>query len=62
MDNQINQGVSGTPVTPPNIGSVPPPPPPVGGPAGGQDPHAEILSALKRIEDKLTAISTKIGA
>lgn len=62
MDNPINQGVPTAPVPPSNIGSVPPPPPPpVGGPAGG-DPHTEIMTALKRIEDKLTAIGAKVGA
>lgn len=63
MDSQVNQGVPVAPVPPPNIGSVPPvPPPPMGGPVGEQDPHAEILAVLRRIENKLTTISTKIGA
>ena len=55
-------------------GGMPPPaspgqggPPPMGGPAspsqGGprDDPHDKIMEALKRIEDKLTAIAAKVG-
>lgn len=55
MDDQINQGMPGMP------GMVPPPPPPMGG-VGAEDPHEKIMAALGRIEEKLAAISAKLGA
>lgn len=66
MDDPINQGLGGPgPVPPPPAAPPPPPPPPaggpMGGPVGGEDPHEKILASLARIEEKLAAISAKVG-
>ncbi len=65
MDDQTNQGMPGMPITPDpsqgGMGTVPPPPPPAGG-LGGEDPHEKIMASLARIEEKLAAISAKLGA
>ena len=62
MDDPVSPGIPGGGMPPP----PPPPggPPPMGGPMGGSvdDPHDKIIEALKRIEDKLTAIAAKLGA
>lgn len=66
MDDQMNQGMPGGAVPPlaSPAGGPPPPPPPAGpaSPLGGEDPHSKILSALERIEQKLSAIAVKVGA
>lgn len=57
----MNQGISGSVPDSPSGGT----PPPVGGSMGGmepEDPHEKILAALSRIEEKLAAIATKVGA
>ncbi|MFH1833281.1 MAG: hypothetical protein ABH816_03945 [Candidatus Levyibacteriota bacterium] len=71
MDDQINQGLGGPGLVPPPPGGMPvspglggpppPPPPPMGGPVPGGDPHEKILASLARIEEKLAAISAKVG-
>lgn len=58
MDDQTNQGGMGQGMP----GMVPPPPPPPVGGLGGEDPHEKIMTALARIEEKLAAISAKVGA
>ncbi|MCL5010347.1 MAG: hypothetical protein M1289_01965 [Patescibacteria group bacterium] len=65
MDDSVSQmggGMPGSvppaPVPPvmgePVMGAMPPPPP-----AGGEDPHEKIISALSRIEQKLDALMNK---
>lgn len=73
MDDQLNQSASvGGPIPPPpspGVGVSPPPPAsapppsgagPVGG-LGGENPHAQVMAALSRIEAKLAEISAKLG-
>ncbi len=52
----MNPGMPGGGMPPPSPGG----PPPMA--ESGNDPHDKIMEALKRIEDKLSAIAAKVGA
>ncbi len=61
MDDQNNQGGMGQGMPGmPGMVPPPPPPPPMGG-LRGEDPHEKIMASLARIEEKLAAISVKLG-
>jgi len=78
MDDNVNQGMPGMGgpsmpsvagpgglgmpgMVPPPVGTMPPPPSSSGG-GPIEEQHEKIMASLARIEEKLAAISAKVGA